>query len=246
MIDFHCHLDLYDDPAVVLREIDAMGIYVLSVTNAPAAWEKTAHLAEGHSRVRTAVGIHPALAHTQHANMDLFRSLLPRTRYVGEVGLDGSPNLAPYQRSQRAVFEHVLEACDKAGGRIVSVHSRRAVSQVLASLRAWPNVGVVVLHWFSGNERELVAACELGCWFSVGPSMVTSGRGLALLAEMPMERVLPESDGPFVRVDDRPARPSDTALVISAMQTVWQATEAEVLRRCRENLADLANRIASP
>ena len=63
MIDFHCHLDLFPDPQRVAAEAEAAGIYVLSVTTTPKAFRQTAALAKGKRHIRTALGLHPQLAH---------------------------------------------------------------------------------------------------------------------------------------------------------------------------------------
>ncbi len=131
MIDFHCHLDLYPDPHAVAQDCAARGLYVLSVTTTPSAWKGTSALAAGAPRIRTGLGLHPQLAHERKRELELFERLLPETRYVGEIGLDGAPEYKPYWSDQMAVFKRILDACRNAGGRILSIHSRRAASAVL-------------------------------------------------------------------------------------------------------------------
>ena len=125
--------------------------------------------------------------------------LLSETRYVGEIGLDGS---RPHQASldmQREVFELVLNACESAGGRVMTIHSREATSLVLDHLESHPGAGLPVLHWFSGTASELQRAIDLGCWFSVGPAMLRGDKGRRLASSMPIDRLLTESDGPLAR-----------------------------------------------
>jgi TatD DNase family protein len=208
VIDFHCHLDLYPEPASVADRCHKEGIYVLSVTTTPMAWEGTKRLER--PRIRTALGLHPQLAHERKSELALFDRLLPQARYVGEIGLDGAPEFKPHWNDQLHVFRHVLESCSNAGGRILSVHSRRAASQVLGELAAYPTAGTPILHWFSGTVRELACAIEGGCWFSIGLPMLNTKKGRSFIERMPPERVLTESDGPFARVDERPAMPWDT------------------------------------
>jgi TatD DNase family protein len=57
----------------------------------------------------------------------------------------------------------------------------------------------------------------LGCYFSINAEMVRSDRGRALLAELPMDRLLTETDGPFTQIDGRPAEPTDTPKAIKAI-----------------------------
>jgi TatD DNase family protein len=103
----------------------------------------------------------------------------------------------------------------------MSLHSRRAASAVLDALQKVPRAGTPVLHWFSGTERELRRAAELGCWFSVGPGMLRSESGRRLAAKMPRDRMLIESDGPFVRVGERAIWPWEAEDALSWFAGAW-------------------------
>lgn len=239
MIDLHCHLDLYRDPAQVAATCKERGVYVLSVTTTPSAWEGTARLARGAARIRTAVGLHPQLAHERRAELPIFDELLSLTRYVGEVGLDGAPEFKSHWDVQLAVFDHVLEACSNAGGRILSIHSRRASTAVLDRLRAYRDAGIPVLHWFSGSRRDLESAIDLGCWFSVGPAMLRSRSGRSLAALMPRERVLTESDGPFAQEKGTPLMPWQVDRAVHIFGELWSVSPAQAQRTIRRNLRAL-------
>jgi TatD DNase family protein len=155
------------------------GLYILSVTTTPSAWKGTSALANHTERIRTALGLHPQLAHERQSELPLFDSLLSETRYIGEIGLDGDPHFRRHWDSQITVFEHVLLKCREAGGRIMSIHSRRASGPVLDYIEKFPDAGIPILHWFSGSFRDLDRAINLGCWFSVGPAMLASENGRA-------------------------------------------------------------------
>lgn len=246
MIDFHCHLDLYPDPAAVAEECRRRGLYVLSVTTTPAAWKGTSALAGDAPRIRTALGLHPQLAHQRRGELPLFDELLPGVRYVGEIGLDGAPEFRPNWDAQIAVFDHVLAECAAAGGRIMTVHSRRANSAVLDRVAAFPGAGAFVLHWFSGSVRDLDRAAGLGCWFSVGPAMLRGERGRTLAARMPRERVLTESDGPFAQLDGSPLLPWQLDGAVSALSTLWSVPRERVDEMLLDNLRKLIAPFESP
>ncbi|MDF4338768.1 TatD family hydrolase [Vibrio parahaemolyticus] len=93
MMDLHCHVDLYPDFEVVLKDIKDTGFYVLSVTTVPSAWEGTKNLTKDIPRVKTALGFHPQVAHLRENELALFENLIAETRYIGEVGLDGSKHI---------------------------------------------------------------------------------------------------------------------------------------------------------
>ncbi len=239
MIDFHCHLDLYPDPAAVAAGCRDRGDHVLSVTTTPKAWRGTAALTKGSPRIRTALGLHPQIAHERHGELPLFEAILAETRYVGEVGLDGMPELRPHQEVQRRCFERILRACAAAGGRVLTVHSRRAAEAVLDAWEGQREAGTMVLHWFTGSRLELERASALGCWFSVGPAMIRSARGREMLAFMPPDRVLTETDGPFARGRDGPLAPGDVADAVAACGSAWRVRPDEAADRIASNLRRL-------
>lgn len=239
MIDFHCHLDLYPEPGRVAEDCGARGMYVLSVTTTPAAWDGTTALGRGHSRIRTALGLHPQLAGTRKGEVDQFGALVKSARYVGEIGLDGSPGFGSFWRDQVEVFKQLLTLCRSAGGRVMSIHSRRAEDEVLSCLEGCSGAGTAVLHWFSGSQRSLRRAVEAGCWFSVGPSMFRAAKGRALVAEMPRERVLTESDGPFAVQGGRPAMPWGVQEAVAGLASMWQLSAPEAQEQLLLNLRRL-------
>lgn len=239
MIDFHAHLDLYPEPASVVQRCTELGIYVLSVTTTPTAWERTAALAAGSPRIRTALGLHPQLAQQRKHELTLFRELLDKTQYIGEVGLDGAPDCKPFWNDQLDVFHEVLEHCSRSSGKILSIHSRRAASEVLKCLRRYPSVGIPILHWFTGSHKELRDAIDFGCWFSVGPAMLYSAKSREQIAIMPLDRVLTESDGPFTRHEEHPLYPWDVTRALDALADIWNKPPAEVRTALQENLRKL-------
>lgn len=246
LIDFHCHLDLYPDPHAVALEAARRGVYVLSVTTTPTAFVGTAALAPENSRIRTALGLHPELAAAREHELSLFEQLLPRTRYVGEVGLDGSrPHKATLDR-QGAILTEILSLAARAGGKIISLHSRGAANLLLDVLSLEPRAGQCVLHWYAGTPKQVQRASELDCWFSVGPGMATSERGRSAIAAMPRDRVIPETDGPFGTVGDRPAYPWDAGLVVPWLAEIWCEDSAMVSRRMAANFRRLSMSLELP
>ena len=242
MIDFHCHLDLYPDPIQVVSECEQRKLCVLSVTTTPSAWKGTHSLARGIPDIITALGLHPQLAHERFVELPLFDELLPQIRYVGEIGLDGAPELRQHTPRQLLVFRHILTQCSKIGGRIMSIHSRRATQAVLDELEAFPDAGIAILHWFSGTSGELAKAIELGCWFSVGPSMLKSTKGRALVSRMPPERVLTETDGPFAYINGSALLPWEVTLAVQELSKIWDVTMEDTQMKLLSNLENLCAR----
>lgn len=239
MIDFHCHLDLYPGPVAVVAQCIKQQIYVLSVTTVPSAFEGTVKLVPPDSRIRTALGLHPALVEKRSRELALFEKLLPQTRYVGEIGLDGSRECRATIDMQREVFRHILHLCARSGGKVLSLHSRGAIVPLLDDFTSEPEAGTAVLHWFVGSARQVARAVELGCWFSVGPSMLASERGRAAAATMPMDRVLPESDGPFGLMEGKPIYPWEAWKVCVSLAQLWDEPVKQIERRLQSNFRKL-------
>ena len=236
MIDFHCHLDLYQDPHHVLNEAVKRNCFVLAVTTTPLAWQGTCALIDDAPGVHLAAGLHPELAATRHREIDQLRALLSKAHYVGEIGLDGS---RPHRSSlplQREVFEEILGACETVGGRIMTIHSRQATSLVLDHLEIHRSSGLPVLHWFSGTPTELNRAIKLGCWFSVGPAMLRGARGRRLVASMPIDRVLTETDGPLAHLGSKALMPWDVKNAEREIGRLWKLSASAVQRQLSQNL----------
>ncbi|MDI6911237.1 Qat anti-phage system TatD family nuclease QatD [Nocardioides sp.] len=238
-VDLHCHLDLYRNAVEVVAEVQRRGIAVLSVTTTPTAFRGTSRLAQGCPQVKTALGLHPELAGQREHELGLFDQLVAETRFVGEVGLDGSRRFAASRETQRRVFDHILRSCADAGGRVLSIHSRSAVAAVLDSLEAAPEAGIPVLHWFTGTARQAEAAVEAGCWFSVGPGMLQTPKSREILRLLPRTRILTETDGPFASTDGAPAYPWHVEHAIAALAELWDVSVSDTAAQLETNFADL-------
>ncbi|MFA0809451.1 Qat anti-phage system TatD family nuclease QatD [Microbulbifer epialgicus] len=215
----HCHLDLYPEPFQVAEECRKRGTYVLSVTTTPKAWEGTCRLSQGNDRIRTALGLHPQIAHQRSNELELFDALLPNVKYVGEIGLDGGSGFKEHWDIQLKVFRHILRSVNQSGGRIMTIHSRASAAAVLDELKGID--GIPILHWFTGTKSQLKRAVDLGCWFSVGPAMLNTKRGGELISLMPKNRVLTETDGPFAKYSRNTLMPWECEIAVKQLAKCW-------------------------
>lgn len=193
LYDTHFHLDLQKDRTAAIREIEKCHIYTIAVTNLPDLYRKeSGEIASKY--IRFAIGFHPELIHQYKSQIPLMWEFLQEARYVGEVGLDFVDTT--YKNEQIAFFSELVERCRYDKDKILTIHSRRAVRQVLEIVgedyRFKP-----ILHWFTGNQEELLDAINMGFYFSVNEAMMNSKRFLSLLPFIPKERLLLETDSPF-------------------------------------------------
>lgn len=214
LCDTHCHLDFeqFDpDRPEVLERARAVGVSAMLVPGVDlAACRRAVDLAGQQPDVYAAVGIHPNDAQALSGPLlsdlrDLAKH--PKVVAIGEIGIDlywRKLSLA----DQQAAFREQLRLADEVG-RPVIVHDRDAHDEVLAELRAVRPGAGGVLHSFSGGPELAAAAVELGFYLGVG-GPVTYPKNEALrtvLAQAPLDRLLLETDAPFLApVPDRGRR----------------------------------------
>lgn len=194
LYDTHFHLDLQKNRAATIREIEENQIYTIAVTNLPDLYKK--ERAEINSKyVRIALGFHPELIHQYQKQIPLMWELLPEARYVGEVGLDFVDKT--YQQEQVSFFRALVERCRFDQNKILTIHSRQAVGKVL-ELLGDDFCFKAILHWYTGNRDEMIEAIHKGCYLSVNNAMLRSKRFAELLPLIPSDRLLLETDSPFI------------------------------------------------
>jgi TatD DNase family protein len=240
LVDTHCHVDLYPDYASVIDEAEAAGVYTVAVTNTPSVFPKMRNLIGGRKYLRAALGLHAELAVARQGELDVFRRLLPQTKYVGEVGLDYARGRAADHAVQRRVFTEILTACASAPERkILTVHSRRAADDVVAAIgERFP--ARVILHWFTGSLTTLERAIANGYYFSANVAMSASTSGRRIVAAIPKDRLLTESDGPFVASSTGVGmRPTDIAVALKVLGDTRGVSADELRRTVYKNLSTL-------
>lgn len=220
MIDTHCHVDLYPDPAAVVAACERQRLHTVAVTNLPSHYQLGLEHVRGCEYIHLALGFHPlARVRGLPRELALFEELAPRARFIGEIGLDLSPEGWRTKAQQADVLRRVLR-CVRGRACFLTLHSRRAEDQVLDLLAEF-EVGPAVLHWFSGPTQALERAIECGHCFSINPAMIQSRKGCSLVERMPPETVLTETDGPYVQLDGGPVRPPQVRGVLDHLRAVW-------------------------
>ncbi|MGY4310890.1 Qat anti-phage system TatD family nuclease QatD [Bradyrhizobium sp. JR3.5] len=209
--DFHCHVDLDKDPRATIARCDAERVFTLAVTTTPKAFSTNVEWTRTSSYVFPAVGLHPELVGERFNELPLVLSLLSETAFIGEVGLDGSPKYKRSYENQKTAFCKILDGAQQLGGKVVTVHSRRAANDVveLIEKHTTPDRVLCILHWYAGSATAMRRAAAAGCYFSVNANMLDSDRSASLIGAMPSERILTETDAPFGLTDTRPSMPWD-------------------------------------
>ena len=197
----HCHLDFLADAAGFARAAALHGVGFFSATVTPAGFERTrVELAEC-PNVRVGVGLHPWWVHDGRCSFeDVERvgELVRETRFVGEVGLDFGKRCAPSKDAQVAAFTHIVRACAREGGKLLTIHAVRSADAVLDVLETMHclDSNQVIFHWYSDSNPALWRAIQAGCYFSVNPRMLQTKRGREYAKLIPRDRLLLETDLP--------------------------------------------------
>ena len=235
--DFHCHIDLLPDPAALIAKCEKDQIVALAVTTTPLAWRQNRLWAAGSHYVHAAVGLHPELVSERHAEIVLLERLLQESPFIGEIGLDGSPQHRKSWKIQRQVFARALSGAQRIGGRVASIHSRRAAVDVLRCVaeHTTPDRVLPILHWFSDSVAVAIRAVNLGCYFSINHRMLAGAARTELIRNLPSDRLLTETDAPFTAVDERKTQPSDVAATVARLATVRGVSLLEMKETLAEN-----------
>ncbi len=261
LTDSHAHLDFpqfsRDRAAVIGRARQAGVVAILNVGTDLASSRAAVALTHEHDFIYAAVGVHPHDAKTvTPALLDELRELArqPKVVAIGEIGLDYYRDLSP-RPAQRWAFEQQLALAAERGLPVV-VHSREAHDDVLAVLHEWVGgwkleVGepgaeeqrVGVLHSYSAGPERLEEVLALG--FSIGISgpvtFANAGRLRAVAAAVPLERLLVETDCPYLTPEPHRGRRNEPAYVryvaeavartrAAAPETIAQATTVNAAR----------------
>ncbi len=239
-IDTHCHLDLYKDYEILILDSNKNKIFVVAVTNIPSVFEHEYMLFQKNSNIAVALGFHPQLVESHGDQFELFVSLLPKSQFIGEVGLDYQDNKEEIKEKQKKVFERILHETANYQGKIISVHSRNSADDVVSMIgKDYP--GNIILHWYSGSIKTLEKAISNGYYFSVNPSMIKTQKGQTIIKSIPLERLLTETDGPFLEVGGKIVNPSDVESVINYLSLVYKRTLEDVKRIVKTNFLKIIN-----
>jgi TatD DNase family protein len=229
LIDSHAHLDLArgGEPEIraVLERAWAGGLVaVVAVAGAtrPGEFEDTLRLAERDPRIRVCAGIHPhAASRATPDALERLRFALDREPVVGlgEIGLDYHYDRSPPSDQRRAFANQLRLARDAA--RPVAIHTREADADTLAILRdeGAAELGGVI-HCFSGGWALATGALDLGFFLSFS-GIVTfpnAGEVREVAAGAPADRILAETDAPFLSPVPHRGKVNEPARVVHVVE----------------------------
>jgi TatD DNase family protein len=215
VIDTHAHLDVCADrPSALIRRARSAGVdRIITVGTGIESCRAALELAQLHEEVFAALGIDPHQASEPEAGrIDELRELLEHEEAVavGETGLDYFRDRAPRDR-QRRLFEAQLELATELKKPVV-IHTRDADSDTADVLDGFD--GTVVMHCFS-SPGLLQAVLDRGYYVSFAGNVTypKAGELRAAAAQVPADRILAETDSPYLAPQARRGRPNEPANV---------------------------------
>ena len=235
-MDAHMHFDLYKDKNEVLNYIERMKSYTIAVTNLPDIFENYLGISENYKYTQIALGYHPELVKDFPNQLETFKKMLQFTRYIGEIGIDGTIKDNQIMLNQENIFEQILEASSEKD-KILSVHSRRASKEVMEHLNGFK--GRVILHWFTGRIQDLEEAIDRGYYFSINPKMIKSKSGVNIVSHIPVQRILLESDAPFIAECKNEYTIDFNNEIYNYFSNLYGVTYERVMMRVKANFAEV-------
>lgn len=240
IIDTHCHIDMYPNPIQVLNECEKRGVIVISMTSLPSHFELGHNHFINKKKVRQALGFHPLII-KKIDNIEIlkFEKLINKTSYIGEIGLDFSREGIGTKDLQLKIFSKILSIIKNNNSRkILSLHSRGAEKEVLNHLIE-NNIKYAIFHWYSGDIGMIENILNSGYYFSINTSMIKSKKGNEIINRIPLERILVESDGPYIDNKGTPIYPYDLLEVYDYLAKNKKNTIDETINQIKNNFFGL-------
>lgn len=237
MLDTHCHIDLYKNPISVLDTCEKNKIIVFSMTNLPSHFEMGLPFFKSKKFARISLGMHPLYAKFHENEFEKFEKNLNKTSYIGEIGLDFSNQGISTKSIQIKSFEKILSLVSQKK-KILSIHSRKAENEVLEYLLKY-KIKYAIFHWYSGGINAIKEISEAGFYFSINPAMIKSISGQKIISKIPKDRLLTETDGPFIENVDRPFYPGEIESVIKYLANYHKMSEFDLVIQIKNNFNKL-------
>lgn len=196
-VDFHTHLDWYNQDELMLQLEKFSGIIVAASVDA-GSFLKNQRISEAASkfncRIIPTVGIHPKNAAEAPENLSVYDEFCKKSPLIGEIGMDFCWYKDASPEKQEQVFRYFLNHCNEYEKYCV-IHTKDAESQVVRILEDYPKAKPVI-HWYDGPEEIFQEFCHRGYYQTFGCETIRSKHIQKLLCQTPLELILAETDNP--------------------------------------------------
>lgn len=244
IVDTHCHLnfpDAFPDAAAEIAFAHEQGVDRLVAVGCDLdSSRKALELADRFPSVYAVVGVHPNYtAHYTKEALPALEEMLahPKAVALGEIGLDWHWDYATPDQQYTALRDQ-LALAESLQAPVV-FHCREANPDLLDVLEKAP-LPKMLLHCFSGDAKDAQRATKLDCYFGVdGPlTYKNAGDTRDLVKNLPRERVVVETDAPYltpVPHRGKPNRPGYVVYVCNMLASLWEVEREEAARQTTAN-----------
>lgn len=245
LIDAHTHLDRYDllGPEAVdtaLTEIERHRIVTISNSMDPASYQRNLEIAARSELVLPLFGVHPWNAPAWADRLPELHGLAESSPMLGEVGLDFHfvQDTGAYP-AQRQVLEFFL-AVGRDQDKVLQLHTKGAEATVLELLDRY-QIRRAIVHWYSGPLDLLQEFIARGFYFTAGLEARYSDHVRAIVQEIPMDRLLTETDNPGGPRGylGQPGMPALIEQVVAGLAEAREVRPVAIRRAVQENLLRL-------
>ncbi|KAF0136759.1 MAG: TatD DNase family protein [Xanthobacteraceae bacterium] len=246
-VDSHCHLDFpelaADRDGLIARAVAAGLQSMVTISTRVRRFDGIRAIAEGHDGIWCSVGTHP---HNAHEELDVTAEELvrlsdhPKVIAIGEAGLDYFYDKSPREAQEQGFRTHIAAA--RASGLPLVIHAREADDKVAAILTEEMGKGVfkAVLHCFTGSRELALRGVELGLYVSFsGIATYKSAANLReLAAELPGDRVLVETDAPYLAPGKFRGKTNEPSYVVETGRVIAEARGVAAEDMARQTTAN--------
>ena len=258
LVDSHCHLDFPDlrkDLDAVVERAEAAGIgRLVTISTRVKRHAEVLGIAERFPNIYCSVGTHP---HHAHEELDVSTAdLVARTRHpkvvaIGEAGLDYHYDNSPRDAQEQGFRQHIAAA--RETGLPLVIHSREADDDTATILREEAGKGAfpAVLHCFTGGRDLAFAGIELGLYVSFTGILTfkKSDDLRAIAAALPPDRILVETDAPYLAPGPYRGKRCEPAYVVETAKVLAETRGVsvdEIARQTTENFFRLFSKVPRP
>ena len=258
VVDSHCHLDfegLEERLAEVLAAADAAGVgLMVSISTQVRKFDRLLRITEENPNVFCTIGTHP---HHAHEELDVTVGDLvdlakhPRVVGIGEAGLDYHYDLSPRAAQEQGFRTHIAAA--REAGLPLVIHAREADSDVANILEEEMKKGTFkpLLHCFTSSMELAQRGLAIGAYVSFsGILTYKSAENLrTVAAEVPMDRLLVETDSPYLAPVPHRGKSNEPAYVVETLKhlAMVKGVAPEVMAKAtNDNFFQLFSKVPRP
>ncbi|KIM10485.1 MAG: hypothetical protein KU37_09250 [Sulfuricurvum sp. PC08-66] len=236
LVDTHCHINFFKNAGEIALECEKRKVHTIYVTTLPSQFDETFEYIKSLKFIHPSLGFHCLESdYNFEKEKRLFLKHVNNTKFIGEVGLDFSKRAIKSKDEQIELFEFVLKNIDTEKS-VLNIHSSSAEDEVLKML-VQHDVKRAIFHWYSGKIGTLNKILDYGYYLSINEAMCKSNKGQSIIAKLPKNKILVETDAPFIK----DVLPHKNYFVYSYLANLWNSEIESVKKLVLLNFNKLLN-----